>query len=115
MLANYKILYRFENAETLIMEVQRLDLPDDADIAQIYHWLYFDKLSLSMVKLWFRSMDSSAEIEERYFEQGYLKFSETEATFIEKYNSSQHKLANDSKLPVNEEINRLIQDYFKQP
>jgi len=115
MLVNYKILYLFENTETLIMEVQRLDLPDDSDIAQIYHWLYFDKLSLSMVKLWFRSMDSSAEIEERYFEQGYLKFSKTEATFIEKYNSSQHQLVNDSKQPVNEEINRLIQDYFKQP
>lgn len=115
MLSSYKILYLFDNAETLIMEIQRLDLPEGSDISQIYHWLYFDKLTSSMVKLWFRSMDSSAEIEERFFEQGYLKFSELEATFIEKYNSSQHKLLNKSKQQASDEIQILIQDYLKLP
>lgn len=115
MLSNYKILYRFENADTLIMEVKRTDLQEGADISQVYHWLYLDKLTQSMVKLWFRSMDSSAEIEERYFEQGYLKFSSTDATFIEKYNSSQHKLINQSKQPLREETHELIQEYLKQP
>jgi len=115
MSSNYKIRYLFENADTLIMEIQRLDLRDDADISQIYHWLYFDRLTSSMVKLWFRSMDSSAEIEERYFEQGYLKFSDTEATFIEKYNSSQHRLINHSKQECSEETRELISEYLKQP
>ena len=115
MLSKYKTLYLFENAETLILEIQRLDLPDHTDISQIYHWLYFDKLTSSMVKLWFRSMDSSAEIEERYFEQGYLKFSSTEATFIEKFNSSQHKLINHSMKSISDETKNLIEDYLKQP
>lgn len=115
MSSNYKIRYLFENADTLIMEIQRLDLRDDADISQIYHWLYFDRLTSSMVKLWFRSMDSSAEIEERYFEQGYLKFSSTEATFIEKFNSSQHKLINHSMKSISDETKNLIEDYLKQP
>jgi len=115
MLSSYKILYLFDNAETLIMEIQRLDLPDGSDISQIYHWLYFDKLTHSMVKLWFRSLDSSAEIEERFFEQGYLKFSESEATFIEKYNSSQHKLINRSKQPVDDQVDKLVLAYLKQP
>lgn len=115
MLSNYKILYLFENAETLIMEVKRTDLPEGTDIAQVYHWLYLDKLTFSMVKLWFRSMDSSAEIEERFFEQGYLKFSNTEATFIEKYNSSQHKLINYTHHPLSKDTHHLIEDYFKQP
>ncbi|RZL49498.1 MULTISPECIES: hypothetical protein [Pedobacter] len=97
------------------MEVKRTDLPEGTDISQVYHWLYLDKITSSMVKLWFRSMDSSAEIEERYFEQGYLKFSNTEATFIEKYNSSQHRLINCTLQPVSSEKHQLIQDYFKQP
>lgn len=115
MLPTYKTLYLFENAETLIVEIQRLDQPEQADISQIYHWLYFDKLTSSMVKLWFRSMDSSAEIEERYFEQGYLKFSKTEATFIEKFNSSQHRLINHHVKSISNEAKNLIEDYLKQP
>lgn len=115
MLPKYKTIYLFENAETIILEIQRLDLADHTDISQIYHWLYFDKLTSSMVKLWFRSMDSSAEIEERYFEQGYLKFSNTEATFIEKFNSSQHKLINHSMKSISDETKNLIEDYLKQP
>jgi len=115
MAENYKILYLFENQDIICTEIQRLDLPATSDISDIYHWLYFDKGTSSFLKLWFRSMDSSADIEERYFEQGYLKFSETEATFIEKYNSSMHKLSNQSKREANSEIKSLIEAYLKQP
>lgn len=114
MTASYKILYLFENTEILITEIQRLDLPKDAKVDEVFHWLYLEKQSSSFVKLWFRSMDSSAEIEERYFEQGYLKFSETEATFIEKYNSSQHKLSNRIKQASVHEVKLHIDEYLKQ-
>ncbi|WP_316829661.1 hypothetical protein [Pedobacter aquatilis] len=114
MSSSYKILYLFENTELLITEIKRLDLPEDAKVDEIFHWLLLEKQSSSFVKLWFRSMDSSAEIEEWYFEQGYLKFSETEATFIEKYNSSQHKLTNRIKQSSEHEVKKLISDYLKQ-
>jgi len=114
MSPSYKILYLFENPEILITEIKRLDLPEDAKADELYHWLFLEKQSSSFVKLWFRSMDSSAEIEERYFEQGYLKFSETEATFIEKYNSSQHKLTNRIKQASEHEVKTRIQEYLKQ-
>lgn len=115
MAENYKILYLFENTEVLITEIQRLDLAADADISAVYHWLFLDKRNQNMVKLWFRSMDSSADVEERYFEQGYLKFSQNEATFIEKYNSSQYKLSNNSKRKADTKIMSLIEEYLQQP
>ncbi|WP_443943916.1 hypothetical protein ACJVDH_13405 [Pedobacter sp. AW1-32] len=88
----YEILYLFESPNLAITEIKRLDLAADADISDVYHWLYLDKKTGELLKLWFRSMDSSMEIEERYFEQGYLKFNHNKATFIEKYNSAQHNL-----------------------
>ncbi|KQS32278.1 hypothetical protein [Pedobacter sp. Leaf194] len=114
MNSSYQILYLFENPDILITEIKRLDLPADAKADELYHWLFLEKSSLSFIKLWFRSMDSSSEIEERYFEQGYLKFNETEATYIEKYNSSQHKLINRIKEASNHEVRTYIDAYLKQ-
>jgi hypothetical protein len=115
MLPEYKVSHLFENPQTLIIEIRLLDNALDTDSPSKNHWLYFDKLSLSLVKLWLRSSDSSSEIKELYFEQGYLKFSNTEATFIEKFNSSQHKLFNFTKRPINAETNNIIETYIKRP
>ncbi|WP_426324757.1 hypothetical protein [Pedobacter sp. R-06] len=113
MSSKYKILYFFQNSDTTILEIQRLGLPDNADAEATYHWLYFDKVTGSLIKLWFRSMDSSTEIEERYFEQGYLKFNKTEATYIEKHNSSQQKLNNMGNRAIGDEISVLLESYLK--
>lgn len=115
MLSKYQILYFFEGEGLIIMEVKRNDMPDGADLAEIFHWLYLEKISGSLVKLWFRSMDSSADIEERFFEQGYLKFNAREATYIEKYNSAQHKLIKYNPEKVSTEVHAVIEDYLKQP
>ena len=100
MPSEYKVIYIFENPDLVITKIKLNDLILGADSWDAYHWLYFDKLSTSFVKLWFDSSDSSEAIEEGYFEQGYLKFSETEVTFIEKFNSSQHRLVNYSRRPI---------------
>jgi len=113
MSSKYKILYFFQNSDTTILEIQRLGLPDNADAEATYHWLYFDKITGSLIKLWFRSMDSSTEIEERYFEQGYLKFNKTEATYIEKHNSSQQKLNNMGNRAIGDEISVLLENHLK--
>ncbi|MCX2574582.1 hypothetical protein [Pedobacter sandarakinus] len=111
----YKILYLFEASEIVIMEIMRTDKPDHADVSEIYHWLYLEKKSCSLIKLWFRSMDSSSEVEERYFEQGYLKFNLREATYIEKYNSSQYKLVRQDVGTADRQLNQLIESYLKLP
>jgi len=114
MSSKYKTLFLFENQELVITEIKRLDLPETASLNEVFHWLYFEKESNSLIKLWFRSMDSSNEIEERFFEQGYLKFNATEATYIEKYNSSQHKLKNCGNNAVIHDVNNSIEEYLKQ-
>ena len=94
MKAAFKTLYYLENGTLSIVEIKRTDLGDDADISDIYKWLQVDKFSFRVSPLSFRSMDSSDHVEERFFDEGYLKFNRDEGTFIEKFNSAQHNLKN---------------------
>ena len=109
----YKINNFFENTDTLLLELNVFDLPMQQEAYMGNHWLLYDKISEGMIKLWLRSVDSSSEIEERYFEQGYLKFNKIEATYIEKFNSAQHKLYRKSELQVSRQMINLIEGYFK--
>lgn len=113
MSAKYKIILYFENQTKIIVSIKLLGLDSDADSYLITQWLYFDKVSNSLNKLWLNSSDSSDVVEERYFEQGYMKFDNKEGTFIEKFNSSQHKFYRGSKIVVNPVILELIEDYLK--
>ncbi len=111
----YKVIYLFENIDLIIIKIKFVGNLPTSNSWDAFHWLYFDKLSGSLVKLWFHTSDASAEIEERYFEQGYLKFTKTEATFIEKFNSSQHKLINYSARPLDSKVEAIIEGYLKRP
>jgi len=88
----FECLFFLENSLLYIVEIKRTDLAEDADIAEKFKWLMINKDNLAIKELHFNSMDSSGEIEERYFQEGYLKFNATTGTFIEKYNSAQHPL-----------------------
>jgi hypothetical protein len=100
MKPSIKCLYHLESEALSILEIKQTDLPIDAPKSDIYKWLSYDKLTNKVVQLIFNSSDSSEDIQERYFEQGYLKFNRQSGTFIEKFNSAQHKLIN-----VGSEIN----------
>ncbi|WP_231427775.1 hypothetical protein [Pedobacter sp. Leaf250] len=115
MLYNFTILNLFENAETLIIEVECIDLPNIITDSHISQWLYLDKVTFSMIKLWLNSVNSSSDVEERYFQQGYLKFNNFEATFIEKYNLSQNQLLNNKYHQLPNHTHQLIQEYLRQP
>ena len=88
----FECLFFLENSLLYIVEIKRTDLAEEADIAEKLKWLIINKDTLAISELHFNSMDSSGEIEERYFQEGYLKFNATTGTFIEKYNSAQHPL-----------------------
>lgn len=92
MLSDFKILRFFDSSSLAIVELKRLGLPDSTPGSAIQYWLMLDKHQdkLSLIDL--RSIDSSGEVEERFFDQGFLKYNTTEATFIEKFNSAQHRL-----------------------
>jgi hypothetical protein len=89
---SFECLYLLSNPYLHIIEIKRIDLPDTASAEQKFLWLKVDAKTLMVSQLEFRSMDSAGTVEERYFEQGYLKFNEKTGAFIEKYNSAQHPL-----------------------
>lgn len=109
----FKILYHLENGTHHILEIKRTDLDTaTADLSDVFKWLYIDKESLTINQLWFKSMDSSGHVEERFFEQGYLKFNSKEGTFIEKFNSAQHQLINKSNEKPAAELRDAIEEYL---
>lgn len=89
---NFECLYFLENSYLYILEVKKTNVSENADVAEKFKWLRIDKETLEITPLQFAAMDSSGEIEERFFEEGYLKFNKSTGMFIEKYNSAQHPL-----------------------
>ncbi|RZJ86721.1 MAG: hypothetical protein EOO20_17700 [Chryseobacterium sp.] len=114
-MSKFRISHQFENQYIIIIKIHRLDLPNSTEEHELQHWFIYEKSSKAMVKLWLRATDSSLAIEERFFEQGYLKFSNTEATYIEKFNAAQHKLHIVSKTFLGEELSELIGQYLLSP
>jgi hypothetical protein len=112
MLSDVKIIRFFDSPSLAIIELKHTGFPDTTPIPQNLHWLIFDKHSDQFSEIDLRSVDSSGEVEERFFDQGFLKCNHSEATFIEKFNSAQHRLTlqNTADLPL--EMLVKIKDLF---
>lgn len=108
----FSCLYYLDNSEHCILEIKRTDLPENADISEVCRWLVLTKQSQQVPQLTFRSMDSSGEVQERFFDQGYLKFNSQNATYIEKFNSAQHQLDNKTGQLLPEELIATINKYL---
>jgi hypothetical protein len=108
----FECLYFLENPAIQLIEIKRSDLANDAEISQKFRWLRIDKERMRVTSLDFSAMDSSGEIEERYFEQGYLKFNQTTGTFIEKYNSAQHPLDRRIEWKLSSALENAIIDFL---
>ncbi|WP_113661498.1 hypothetical protein [Pedobacter nanyangensis] len=104
----FEYLYVLESDDLFLAEIKRNDLGEYAAIGERFQWLRVEKSTWEISKLTFRSMDSSEEIEERYFEEGFLKFNPESGTYIEKFNSAQHALSNVSKQEVPNGLNEHI-------
>jgi len=110
----FTCIYFLENTDTYILEIKRNDLSQDEDISKIYQWMRVSKDFLQTSPLTFRSMDSSLEVEERYFEEGFLKFNRDSGTFIEKYNSAQHSLAARNSQEIPPDLTEVINNYLRK-
>ena len=108
----FKTLYYLENGTLSILEIKRTDLAPDADISEVYKWLQIDKFSFEVSPLSFRSMDSSDHVEERFFDQGYLKFNSEQGTFIEKFNSGQHNLKNHASTELPSAVQNAVEAFL---
>jgi hypothetical protein len=113
MKPDFTCLYFLENEQHAVIEIKRYDLDEKADISDVYLWLILEKQSGNIQKLAFRSMDSSGEVQERYFDQGYLKFNNQNGTYIEKFNSGQHQLENKTGKALPTEISKALNNYLK--
>lgn len=113
MKPSFKCLYHLANDSLCIFEIKRTDLPIDAIKSDIYKWLMYNKLSGEVTQLIFNSSDASEDVQERYFDQGYLKFSHQSGTFIEKFNSAQHQLSNYNQQDIPANLMTAIQDFLE--
>lgn len=110
----FECLYVLNNSQLYILEIRRSDLSDTAPAAERFRWMKIDRQNNQITNLTFRSMDAAGEIEERYFEQGFLKFNKETGTFIEKFNSAQHTLLRTYGNELSPEMYIAIEDFLKQ-
>jgi len=108
----YLIKRLFDSNTHTIVEIKLLSELISKGEGERFEWLYLEKKSGAMIKLWLRSRDSSPAVEERFFEQGYLKFNRTQGTFIEKFNSAQFSLDRNKVDQVSEELLEAITAYL---
>ena len=111
----FECLFFLENFYLQIIEVKRTDLPESVEASEKFKWLRIDKKTMQISQLHFASMDSSGEIEERYFSEGYLKFNSATGTFIEKYNSAQHPLDRITDFRISSSLENAISDFLSLP
>ncbi|WP_113653122.1 hypothetical protein [Pedobacter namyangjuensis] len=76
-------------------------------------WFSINKATNELCPLALRSIDSSHEIRECYFDQGFLKYSSTSGTYIEKFNSGQHSLEH-RKANLSPETAMIIDNHILQ-
>jgi hypothetical protein len=112
---NFECLYFLENFYLYIIEVKRTDLPHNAPASEKFKWLRIEKEQMEVSQLTFASMDSSGDIEERYFEEGYLKFNGEIGTFIEKYNFAQHPLDRRLDWKISTQLENTLTTFLNCP
>ncbi|TKC06556.1 hypothetical protein FA048_15205 [Pedobacter polaris] len=64
---------------------------EEPNLLNDFVWLKISKDQQQVISLKLNFLDSSYAIEERFFEEGYLKFNTKSGVFIEKFNLSQHE------------------------
>ncbi|PYF75007.1 hypothetical protein [Pedobacter nutrimenti] len=112
MQINFEPLYFLDSPDLSIFEIKRLDQPLNSPLEDVFFWMIYHKERKEIQRLTFRSMDSSSVLEERFFIEGFLKFSNTEGTYIAKYNSGQYDLKHLKAAEFPQEISDAIQVYF---
>lgn len=78
---HHHVLYLFQSARLIILEIKHLGLPDTTPAAQLYQWLHYVPASRQLTRLQFVAMHSAPPFETREFTQGSLRFSAIEGVF----------------------------------
>jgi len=88
---SFDCLCFLDNQNICILQISR---PQDSGSGYLKHdeWLLLQKTDMSIKSMSLRSRDDSYEVQERYFNLGYLKYTPKEGIFIELANTGQHPL-----------------------
>lgn len=105
----YAYQYLFENPAFYFLEIRNYG---NGFTDHNYQWFMIQKSDLKVIPLNLRFVDSSTMVEERYFDEGYLKFDHTSGTYIEKYNSAQHGLVQVSAMAVPTLVHEAIANFI---
>ena len=76
---SFNLLFAFKHAAFYVVELQRLDLPADAQNLEIRHWLHVDLGTALVTPLGFREMSANA----RVFDDTSLTFTSDTACFTD--------------------------------
>jgi len=98
-----------ENTDHYLLEVERNSINS---FFPNLEWFKISKDLLQVTPLNLKALDSSYDIEERFFDEGYLKFNATTGVFIEKFNSGQHKYQLLECSDVSNTFTKTLQTYF---
>nr|WP_121271085.1 hypothetical protein [Pedobacter schmidteae] len=112
MSKNFECLYFLDTDKLCVIEIKTLSSSTFTLQKKQYQWLLINKENLSIKKLRFKSMDSSHEIEERFFDLGYLKFDAQKGVYISKEDAVQHPLKNTNCNQIPETIVDAITAYL---
>lgn len=112
MTTNFKCLYFLDTDQLCIVEIKLPDMPVDAEKKDRYKWLLINKENLTIKEMEFKSMDSAYEIEERFFDLGYLKFDYHKGVYISKEPPLQYPLENTNCETIPDTIIGAITSYL---
>ncbi|WP_316805612.1 hypothetical protein [Pedobacter nototheniae] len=107
----FKSLYHLENSEISIIEIERSDLPANAEIYERFQWIKFDKCTSKITALTFVSMKADEEEQTRIFEGASLKFNFAEASFSEN-NQVEQVLKNNTEEGISATTEQFITNYL---
>jgi hypothetical protein len=98
-----------ENTDHYLLEVKKIEI---GDLYESYYWLKISKDQYQVSILNLKAIDSSRDVEERFFDEGYLKFNADQGIFIEKFNSGQHQYQILNSIEAEKRFIPTLQDYF---
>lgn len=91
MQKNFDCLCFLDNQNICILQISR-PLNTITGYEKNDEWLLLQKNDMSVISMSLKSRDESYEVQERYFNLGYLKYNPKEGIFIEMANTGQHSL-----------------------
>jgi hypothetical protein len=100
-----------ESNNHYLLEVKRTN--DDGFVSSI-QWFKISKDLLQISALNLKFIDSSYAIEERFFDEGYLKFTANTGIFIEKFNSGQHQYLVLDQVETAHYFTSILESYFDE-